>query len=83
MHEFEIEGLWCCSSVNPDAVAVYGLRLLVATAVSNGASVAPNAVAISSLVNCTSIKKKGNCGAAPVMTTLLGAWAVSLGEILC
>ena len=33
----ELEGRWCRSSVSPDAVAVYGLRPLVATAVSSGA----------------------------------------------
>ena len=79
MPEYEIESLWCCSSITPDKVAVYGLRPLVVTAVLSGASVPPYAVAISSLLNCTSIE---NCGAAPVMTTLLGAWAVSLGEVL-
>ena len=55
----ELEGRWSRSSVSPDAVAVYGLRPLVATAVSSGASVPPYAVAISSLLVCTSIKTVG------------------------
>ena len=51
---------WCRSSVSPDAVAaVYGLRPLVATAVSSGASVPPYAVVISSLLVYTSIKTVG------------------------
>ena len=55
----ELEGRWCRSSASPDVVAVYGLRPLVATTVSSGASVPPYAVAISSVLVCTSIKTVG------------------------
>ena len=55
----KLEGRCCRSSVSPDAVAVYGLRPPVTTAVSSGASVPPYAVAISSLLVCTTIKTVG------------------------
>ena len=60
LQALELEGRWCRSSVSPDAVAaVYGLRPLVATAVSSGASVPPYAVVISSLLVYTSVKTVG------------------------
>ena len=36
----------CCSSVTPDAIALYGLRPFFSTAVFCGASATPNAVAL-------------------------------------
>ena len=55
----KLEGRWCRLSASPDAVAVYGLRPLVPTTVSSGASVPPYAVAISSVLVCTSIRTVG------------------------